>query len=395
MTVLIDPPDAPGHGRWWSHLASDTSYDELHVFAQAAGIPARGFDRDHYDVPADHYQRMIEAGAVAVTSRELVRRLHAAGLRRRKSDALRPRRPGRPLVAPRQLRPGDRVAVVAPAGPADPGRLGAGLRILEEWGLEVQPPADLAASEVPWVAGSDEARAAALERAWVDGEVRAVFATRGGFGSHRLVDLLDWRTLAQTGPAWLVGYSDVTALHQAFASRLGVATVHGPGVASLPRLSASALDALRALLFEARVDPLSGVPVVAGLAAGPLVGGNLAVLAASAGTGGIHAARDSIALLEDVNEQPYRLDRLLTQLVRSGWLDGVRGIACGRFTDCGEPAAVRRVLEARLGPLGVPLVLDLPLGHDDDTRSVVLGRRATLDATAGILTQDLAGSPAG
>ena len=84
MTVLIDPPNAAGHGRLWSHLASDASYDELHTFARAVGIPARGFDRDHYDVPAEWYDQVVAAGAQPVSSRELVRRLHAAGLRRRK-----------------------------------------------------------------------------------------------------------------------------------------------------------------------------------------------------------------------------------------------------------------------------------------------------------------------
>jgi hypothetical protein len=84
VTVLIDPPNAPGHGRLWSHLASDASYDELHVFAAALGIPERGFDRDLYDVPAEWYDRVVAAGAVPVSSRELVARLHAAGLRRRK-----------------------------------------------------------------------------------------------------------------------------------------------------------------------------------------------------------------------------------------------------------------------------------------------------------------------
>ena len=84
MTVLIDPPNAAGHGRLWSHLASDASYDELHAFARTVGIPERGFDRDHYDVPAEWYDQVVAAGAEPVSSRELVRRLHAAGLRRRK-----------------------------------------------------------------------------------------------------------------------------------------------------------------------------------------------------------------------------------------------------------------------------------------------------------------------
>jgi hypothetical protein len=84
MTILIDPPNVAGHGRMWSHLASDTSYDELHAFARTVGIPERGFDRDHYDVPSEWYDDVVAAGAEAVSSRELVRRLHAAGLRRRK-----------------------------------------------------------------------------------------------------------------------------------------------------------------------------------------------------------------------------------------------------------------------------------------------------------------------
>jgi hypothetical protein len=84
MAVLIDPPNAAGHGRLWSHLASDSSYDELHAFARTVGIPERGFDRDHYDVPSEWYDQVVAAGAEPVTSRELVRRLHAAGLRRRK-----------------------------------------------------------------------------------------------------------------------------------------------------------------------------------------------------------------------------------------------------------------------------------------------------------------------
>ena len=84
--ILIDPPNAPGHGRLWSHLASDSSYDELHVFAAELGIPPRGFDRDHYDVPAEWYDQVVAAGALPVTSRELVARLTASGLRRRKRD---------------------------------------------------------------------------------------------------------------------------------------------------------------------------------------------------------------------------------------------------------------------------------------------------------------------
>src|SRR3954449_1837269 len=117
VTLLIDPPNSPGHGRLWSHLASDSSYEELHRFAQGLGIPQRGFDRDHYDVPAERYEAVVAAGAVPVSSRELIDRLRKAGLRRRKAQTPAPKRPGRPLIRAPRLQPGDRVAVVAPAGP--------------------------------------------------------------------------------------------------------------------------------------------------------------------------------------------------------------------------------------------------------------------------------------
>ena len=137
MTLLIDPPNAPGHGRLWSHLASDASFDELHAFARTLGIPERGFDRDHYDIPAERYDSVIAAGADPVSSRELISRLRAAGLRRRKSEVLGSGRPGRALVRPERLRPGSRVAVVATSGRVPAARLGAGLEILRGWDLEV------------------------------------------------------------------------------------------------------------------------------------------------------------------------------------------------------------------------------------------------------------------
>ncbi len=104
MVVIVDPPNAAGHGRLWSHVASDSSFEELHAFARGFGIPERGFDRDHYDVPAEWYSRIVAAGAQPVSSRELIARLTMAGLRRPKAHTLAPRRPGRPLLRPPRLR---------------------------------------------------------------------------------------------------------------------------------------------------------------------------------------------------------------------------------------------------------------------------------------------------
>ena len=386
MTLLIDPPNAAGHGRMWSHLASDESLAELHDFARRAGIPERGFDRDHYDVPADYYDRMVAAGAVPVTSRELITRLIEAGLRRRKSTSPGRRRPGHRLVEPPALVPGDRVAVVTPSGTADPVRLAAGEAVLRGWGLDVVSAPQLPAAEVPWLAGADAARAASLQEVWTDPRVAAVWCGRGGFGSQRVLDLLDWPSLAGAAPKWLVGFSDVTALHQAFATRLGLVTVHGAGVAGLADADPMTVGSVRTLLFGGERNALSGAAGGGGTASGVLVGGTLTLLAALLGSPDSRPARDSIALLEDVGEAPYRLDRMLTQLLRAGWFDGVRGVACGSFTSCGDGEQVRSLLRARLEPLGVPLVYDLPVGHGAVNHALALGRTHHLDGERGTLT---------
>ncbi len=366
--ILIDPPSVPARGRWWSHLVSDTSHEELHAFAERLGIPRVAFDRDHYDLPADHYEAALAAGAVAVSPKELVARLARAGLRRAKY-----------AVRPRRLAAGDTVRVVAPSGPARPDRVAAGVEVLESWGLRVQLADGVGrGGPLRYLAASDEQRAADLQQAWCDPEVAAVWATRGGYGAQRLLDLVDIPVMAAAAPRLLVGYSDVTALHRAIGTRLGVASLHGPGVAALGELSADARARLRETVMAGAGTELGGSWLVPAQeeVSGPLVGGNLAVLAGSIGTPEAGSARGSIALLEDVNEPPYRIDRLLTQLVRSGWMRGVRAVVCGDFTRCGEPALVEDVLRDRLGALGVPVLVGLPIGHGVDNAPVLLGARA-------------------
>jgi muramoyltetrapeptide carboxypeptidase len=187
----------------------------------------------------------------------------------------------------------------------------------------------------------------------------------------------------------LVGFSDVTALHQAFASRLGLSTVHGPVVTSLAAGDDDSREHLRSMLF----DPVPGtsltpVPLrslVAGRAEGGLVGGNLALLAAEAGSPNAWPAAESIVVLEDVGEELYRLDRMLTQLLRSGWWDRARGVVLGQFTDCGSPESVAALVGDRLAPLGLPMVMDAPFGHGSRNLAFPFGVPAVLDADAGSL----------
>lgn len=389
MGLWIDPPAWPAHGRLWSHLISDASYDELHDFAAVNGIPRRGFERDHYDVPEQSQPALVDGGARLVSSRELVRRLTEAGLRRRRAESPGRRAPGNALLRPPRLRTGDLVAVPATAGVVWEARLAPGVARLRSWGLRVRVGEHALdhLDGLPYLAGEDAERAADFTSAWQDPEVKAIVVARGGFGTQRMVDLIDWRLLAEAPPKILVGFSDITSLHMAVATRLGLASVHGHVATSLGAADEASAAALRRLLMEPEQvgDLLAGqspVTLVSGVAQGVLVGGNLMVISADVGTATLRPARGAIVILEEVGEAPYRIDRELTQLVRSGWFDGVRGIVCGAFSRCGDPAEVDEVLRRRLAPLGVPVAQAVDLGHTPTTISVPLGVRATLDVPA-------------
>jgi muramoyltetrapeptide carboxypeptidase len=384
--ILIDRPAAIAHGRRWSHLVSDVSLDELHDFAAAVGLPRRGFERDHYDVPEERYESVVAAGATMVSSRELVRRITAAGLRRRKASVLTRRPLGRSLLRPPALRAGDTVAVVATSGPVPGDRLAEGVRVIAGWGVEVRLSDQVLAhhDRLPYLAGDDRSRRAAFVAAWEDETVAAIVCARGGYGSARLLDDLDFPRLAAAGAKAVVGFSDATAVHQALAARLGLASVHGPVVTQLAGADTATVDRLRQILLDPEsVEELLGPEPVRvirpGTSSGVLVGGNLRVVVSAVGSASMRAARGGIVVLEDVGEEPYKVDEMLTQLIRSGWFGGVAGIVLGSFTDCGDPDLLDRVFVDRLGPLDVPLVSGFAVGHGVTNLAFPLGVRARLD----------------
>ncbi|MEV5981175.1 LD-carboxypeptidase [Streptomyces sp. NPDC052114] len=308
----------------------------------------------------------------------------------------------RPLARPARLNPGARVAVVAPSGPVPEAALEAGLDLLRGWDLEpvVMPHARDRHEAFDYLAGTDADRARDLERAWCDPTVSAVFCARGGYGAQRMVDLVDWAALRAAtraaGPKVFLGYSDITALHEAFATRLGLATLHGPMTAVTDFLkNARAQEHLRTTLFtpeDARVIPAAAphaATLVGGRARGVTLGGCVSLLAAELGVPGARAsARGGLLFLEDIGEEPYRLDRILTQLLRSGWLSGVAGIALGSWVDCGPYDEVRALFADRLGGLGVPVVEEFGFGHGEGALTVPFGAAGELDADALTLTLD-------
>ncbi|CBG68878.1 conserved hypothetical protein [Streptomyces scabiei 87.22] len=289
------------------------------------------------------------------------------------------------------------MAVVAPSGPVAEERLSAGLDILRGWDLDpvVAPHTLDRHPDFPYLAGTDADRAADLQAAWCDPSVSAVFCARGGYGVQRMADLLDWDAIRAAGPKALVGFSDITALHEAFATRAGVVTLHGPMAAGVDFIkNTRAQDHLRATLFAPEtvrtIRAAEGsTALLPGRARGVLLGGCLCLLAAELGNP--HArpsARGALLCLEDVGEENYRLDRYLTQLLRAGWLDGVAGVVLGSWAECEPYEKVRALLVDRIGGLGVPVVEEFGFGHGEGALTIPFGVTAELDAEAGTLTLD-------
>jgi len=291
------------------------------------------------------------------------------------------------------------VRVVAPSGPFDPGLFEAGLAVLRErFGLSPRMRDDVH-SRTGYLAGDDARRAQEWQEAATDQEARALWAARGGYGAMRLLPRIEPGRLLHP-PKWVVGFSDITALH-AGLNRAGLVTCHGPVVTQLPRVTPQALDHLEALLFGLAGAPGNGLTPAAGAglagtavirpgtASGTLLGGSLTILAHLCGTPWLPRFQSAILFLEDIGEKPYRLDRYLTQLRLSRALDGVRGVCVGQLTDCDGPEA-EEVVEGDLSgavtvrelvrALGVPAIEGLPAGHEADNRALPLGSVVTLVA---------------
>ncbi len=232
-------------------------------------------------------------------------------------------------------------------------------------------------------------RTADLRAALTDPGIAGIIFAAGGYGAQRTLEAMDWDGLARLPPKVLAGYSDVTAVLEAVASKLGWASLLTPLlVSSGPAGHYSFGSMLRALMHPERATDIRypmASRVVGGRARGVTLGGNLSLLASSLGTDTSRPARGGILLVEDKDEDDYRLDRMLTQLRRAGYLDGVAGIVAGTFTGCGEPAPIEDILTERLGDLGVPMIAWANVGHGGYFQTFPIGIAAELDADAATL----------
>jgi muramoyltetrapeptide carboxypeptidase len=268
--------------------------------------------------------------------------------------------------------------------------------MLEGWGLRVEFGAHIFDRLGHFLAGSDEDRLADINDALRDPGVRAIFTTRGGKGAYRIAHALDFAA-ARKDPKPLVGYSDITILHLALWHECRLATFHGPhGGWDRHYYGADAAERLRRALMEPepvtiRQDKyeITAKVIVEGMASGVLMGGNLNVIGRSVGWA-CPSFAGSILFIEAIDTYIGQIDGTLTQLRRSGCLDGITGIAVGQFIRSAEPKAgkwsVIDVLNDQLGQLGVPILGGLPIGHGPHPPTVPLGTMATLDTSERTLT---------
>lgn len=255
---------------------------------------------------------------------------------------------------------------------------------MERWELS---DGDALFDSAGFLAGSDARRLADLKSALTDPTIHGLIAARGGYGSTRLLPSLS-SDLVRAAGKWLVGFSDVTALHALWA-RAGLCSLHGPMVCSLGEAPSATRDEWFALLEGAPPRPWQALEVVRpGRASGRLFGGNLTVLAALVGTPYFPPLDGVVLALEDIGERPYRLDRTLTAMLQAGALAGVRAIVLGQFTLCDpgpDGTTADEVLRERLGTLGVPMLANGSFGHVPDNRPLLFGAWTEVDADRGEL----------
>lgn len=288
---------------------------------------------------------------------------------------------------PLPLKSGDLLRVISPSGRLrERARLDRGIEIWRERGYRVEVAAEVRQGW-GYLAGTDAARRVQLAAAWADPDCRAILCVRGGYGGMRLLE--DWQWGPTNTPKWLIGFSDITALLWSLTQQ-GIVGIHGPVLTTLAAEPEWSRDRLFGLVTGQPVPPLQGDSWVGNVATGRLLPCNLTVATHLLGTPLQPDLAGVILAIEDVTEAPYRIDRLLTHWRLTGALAKVAGIAIGRFSQCDPPAGsysftVEEVLRDRLTDLQIPIVANLPFGHDGCNASLPVGVEAILDGNTGEL----------
>lgn len=286
------------------------------------------------------------------------------------------------IKQPPHLKKGDKVAIVCPAKklkkPIDTA-----IALLEEWGLEVIIGKSVHAAYHQF-AGDDDLRASDMQFFLDNPDVKAIIAGRGGYGTIRIIDQLDFSTFEEN-PKWIVGFSDITVLLSHTVGALNIQSIHGQMPGTFDDATPDSLDSLRKALFGEELSytfPSDSLDIT-GEAEGILMGGNLSILVTLEGSASVMDYNDKILFLEDVSEYEYSIDRMMRQLKRSGKLAGLKGLIIGAFNeieteDIPFGKSVEEVILESVAEYGYPVYFNFPIGHIDDNRAMILGRNVSL-----------------
>ena len=288
------------------------------------------------------------------------------------------------IIKGSRLQPNHTVGVIAPSSPVSQSDISEGLNLLESFPLKIKLGEHLF-DRSNYLAGPDHDRVSDLHQMFSDPEIKAIFCARGGYGSARLLNKIDF-DIVRKNPKIIVGFSDLTALFFAIYKKTGLVTIHGPTLSDLPKnKNWPNLSELITTYHRPRVLFKQERIINNGKARGILLGGNLSTLCSLLDTTFLPSFEGVILFLEEKGESPYRLDRMLTQLLLSERLDRLSALVIGQIEDCGEKEIIYNLLKERLAVLNMPVVTGLPVGHGNENISLPLGLPALLDTEKMIL----------
>ncbi len=291
------------------------------------------------------------------------------------------------ILKPPRLLAGKTVGLIAPAGPVTQAELQPGIEFLASRGYGISLAKHLYTRQ-DYTAGSDEVRLLDLHTMFEDRDVGAIICARGGYGTLRMLDKVDYDVI-RDNPKPIVGYSDITALLMAIHKRTGLITFHGSMVKDSFEGKSQNLTSVLALVSNAgplRVSLEEGEVLRSGRAQGALLGGNLSLLCRLIGTPYLPSLNGALLFMEERGESLYRVDRMLTHLRLSGLLDDVGALMAGDFAECGDTASIKELLLESTGDLDIPVVTGMPVGHGAMNCAVPIGLRATIDTDTMTLT---------
>ncbi|MGM0750748.1 MAG: S66 peptidase family protein [Bacillota bacterium] len=298
------------------------------------------------------------------------------------------------VIKPSKLGAGDTVGVIAPASPPKPGPLKKAISFLEELGLDIKLGRSVH-KKYGYLAGYDEERIEDIHMMFKDHEVKAIFCACGGFGTGRIASRLDY-TLIRENPKIFWGYSDITFLHTAIHQQTGIVTFHGPmlssdiGLSDVHNLTKKSFEQLfqsKDIVYTSKLSPLE--TVVEGMASGPVIGGNLTLLVSTLGTPFEVDTKGKILFIEDIDEEPYKVDRMMNQLKMAGKFHDACGIIIGDFKNCvpekrDQSLTLDEVLKEHISNAGKPVLKGFKIGHSSPSIAIPvgsIGRMNTHDQT--------------